>query len=46
MDQVQEDKLKELYGKFGEVVLKLEYFQAKYMELKNQILAATQGNPK
>ena len=37
MGQVQEDELKELYRQYGETVIKLEYFQAKCMEIKKRI---------
>lgn len=46
MDQVAEDKLKELYGQFGEVVLKLEFYQARYNDLKTKIMQALEGKPK
>ena len=45
MDQAQEDKLKELYRQYGEIVIKLEYFQGRYMEIKNQILKILNGQP-
>lgn len=51
MGQAQEDELKEnnlkvLYAMFGEVIIKLEYYQARYMELKNQIAQNVAGKPK
>jgi hypothetical protein len=40
MAQPQDDKLNELYRQYGEIVIKLEYFQARLTELRNKIAQA------
>ena len=33
-----QEELNELYKQYGEIVMRLEFFQQKYLEIKNKIL--------
>jgi len=38
MDQVQDDKLKKLYERYGELSIKLEILHAEYAKVKEDII--------
>lgn len=46
MDQVQEDKLKELYRQYGEAAIKFEYFQKLCAGIRGKILEILNGQIK